>query len=221
MRSKVIIAMLVVLFVTANMASARVWDTEAIITGRQPVPYGAAWMNDDQSMYFGTGKDLALTYDSSEDKFYLNDTALYLEEATTFGTSISSPDLTASVLTVNDTATFTRPPAMSVNASTTVANTVFTTSSIKSIIPVDASGNNVTVTLPDAAAAGMTGRIITIKSTVSPVANYVRVNATGDDHIDGDHFIVSTTDYDSVQVFSDGTQYWTVGRNVTTWAAHA
>lgn len=102
MKYLLILALLVLLISPSVMA---VPDLEDQLKGDAYIRNkGAPWMADSAIMYFGTGKDVALTYSAAADKFYVNDTALYLEEATTFGTSISSPALavtTADKLTVN------------------------------------------------------------------------------------------------------------------------
>jgi hypothetical protein len=45
---------------------------------------------DDKYMFFGTGTDASLRYDSAMDMIYLNDTPIYLEEAVTAGNGITA-----------------------------------------------------------------------------------------------------------------------------------
>jgi len=68
-----------------GLSGAVMYDLGDILKGDQMNPSGAPWFKDDSFMYFGTGKDVNVSYDSSQDKFYINDTDVYLEEDTTIG----------------------------------------------------------------------------------------------------------------------------------------
>lgn len=94
MKKFLIIALLIYLVMPSLGA---IYDPFDMLRGKQMVPYGSLWSADDQSMYFGTGKDVSLSYDDSQDKFYVNDTDVYLEEDVTIagnlgvsGTTISN-----------------------------------------------------------------------------------------------------------------------------------
>lgn len=66
---------------------------------------------------------------------------------------------------------------------------------------------NITVSLPDAAAA--TGHLVTIKK-IDPTAYTVTLDAAGGDHIDGAAGQTITTQYGRVGVQSDGIGWWIV-----------
>ncbi len=87
MKRILITAMLALIFVT-GFASALYPDYKNLMEGRVMVPYGAPWISDDDHLYLGTGKDFDISYDSSEDKVYLNNTALYFEEDATFNGNV-------------------------------------------------------------------------------------------------------------------------------------
>ena len=74
-------------------------------------------------------------------------------------------------------------------------------------IPVDASSAAVTVTLKPAAEAK--GKRLTIKKIDSSV-NAVTVDGDGSETIDGATTAVINSQYDSICVMSDGTEWWIV-----------
>jgi hypothetical protein len=89
---KKILILSIILLLSFSMAGAVMWDLKEIITGKQMVPNdnnGAPWLADSSKLYFGTGQDAYWMYNPAMDKIYLNDTAIYLEEAVTFGTGAS------------------------------------------------------------------------------------------------------------------------------------
>lgn len=82
MKKFLIIVMLLMLIAPA-FALPDVYDQ---LRGRQMVgDKGAPWFADNAIMYFGTGKDAAISYNSVMDKIYFNDTPIYLEEAVSLG----------------------------------------------------------------------------------------------------------------------------------------
>lgn len=88
MIKKILILSIALLLAFSGMAGAVMWDLKEIMTGKQMVPddnSGAPWFADSSKLYFGTGQDAYFQYDASQDKIYLNDTAIYLEEAVTLG----------------------------------------------------------------------------------------------------------------------------------------
>ncbi len=95
MKRILITAILALIFVT-GFASALYPDYKNLMEGRVMVPYGAPWISDDDHLYLGTGKDFDISYDSSEDKVYLNNTALYLEEAVTIHGNLATDGTTIS-----------------------------------------------------------------------------------------------------------------------------
>ena len=81
-----IITTILLLFLLAGAASAA-WYPQKV---NVPVTnYDNITLVDDKFMFFGTGTDAAISYDSSMDKLYFNDTPLYLEEAVTMGSTVS------------------------------------------------------------------------------------------------------------------------------------
>lgn len=115
-----------------------------------------------------------------------------------------------------------RPIAQSVTAELN-SNTPYTATDDKYLILVDASGSNVTVTLP--AASTVTGRSYVVMGTKDPGSYYVRITATTGSLIRprgvaaGSTYLVSTDASPEVTLTSDGTTYW--ARTTGTWAQHA
>lgn len=86
MKKFIIIAMLMLLIAPA-FALPDVYDQ---LRGRQMVgDVGAPWFADSAVNYFGTGKDVALTYNPTSDKFFVNDTDVYLEEDVTIAGNLA------------------------------------------------------------------------------------------------------------------------------------
>ena len=106
--------------------------------------------------------------------------------------------------------------AVGVNASTTI-NTLLTSSSTKTVYDMDASGGNVTLTLPDAAT--VPGRMYFISVSGNPGANYARVTATGGDDINANNYLVSTDQWSTVVIVASNGAYRALTSG--TWAAHA
>jgi hypothetical protein len=71
-------------------------------------------------------------------------------------------------------------------------------------VTCDSSGGAFTITLP--AASGRTGRVYNIKKTDSS-ANAVTVDGNASETIDGATTVVITTQYDSLQIQSDGSNW--------------
>ncbi len=92
---KFLIIALMIYLIMPSLALPDVYDQ---LRGRQMVgDKGAPWFADDASMKFGTGKDVSISYDDAMDKWYVNDTDVYLEEDVTIagnlgvsGTTISN-----------------------------------------------------------------------------------------------------------------------------------
>lgn len=74
-------------------------------------------------------------------------------------------------------------------------------------ILVDASGGAVTITLKTA--ASMSGREVWIKKTDSS-GNAVTIDANGSETIDDSTTVSVTTQYESVTMYSDGTEWWII-----------
>lgn len=106
--------------------------------------------------------------------------------------------------------------AVGVNASTTI-NTLLTSSSTKTVYDMDASGGNVTLTLPDAAT--VPGRMYFISVSGNPGANYARVTATGGDDINANNYLVSTDQWSTAVIVASNGAYRALTSG--TWAAHA
>lgn len=62
---KLLIVFLALMMVSVGMSSAAIWDIQKLFTGRMMVPYGASWYADDQTMYFGTDKDVSIKYNTT------------------------------------------------------------------------------------------------------------------------------------------------------------
>ena len=106
--------------------------------------------------------------------------------------------------------------AVGVNASTTIS-TVLTSSSTKTVYDMDASGGNVTLTLPDAAT--VPGRMYFISVSGNPGANYARITATGGDDINANNYLVSTDQWSTAVIVASNGAYRALTSG--TWAAHA
>ena len=72
---------------------------------------------------------------------------------------------------------------------------------------VDATGGAVTLTLPLAAA--IIGRVISVKK-IDASGNAVTVDGSGSETIDGASTAVLTSQYDSVTVMTDGSEWFTI-----------
>lgn len=83
----------------------------------------------------------------------------------------------------------------------------YTATTTDNTILVDASGGAVTITLP--AAAGISGRLYTIKKTDSS-GNNVVIDPNGAETIDGAATNTFNTQYQSVTVVCDGSTWWTI-----------
>ncbi len=76
------LSIFLVMLITVSVAGAA-WYPQKV---NVPVTnYDNITLVDDKYMFFGTGADTAVRYDSTQDKFYINDTPVYLEEAVTLG----------------------------------------------------------------------------------------------------------------------------------------
>ena len=106
--------------------------------------------------------------------------------------------------------------AVGVNASTTI-NTLLTSSSTKTVYDMDASGGNVTLTLPDAAT--VPGRMYFISVSGNPGSYYARITATGGDDINANNYLVSTDQWSTAVIVASNGAYRALTSG--TWAAHA
>jgi hypothetical protein len=93
--------------------------------------------------------------------------------------------------------------SISLKSSTTVGSA--TLDDTRTVALIDASGGNATVNLP--AAAGATDRIYYIKK-IDSSANTVTIDANGAETIDGATTQTLLTQYDALQIVSDGTQWF-------------
>lgn len=212
------------------------------LRGRQMVgDAGAPWFADDAIMYFGTGKDTSLTYNSTSG--YLEMVGLTAYDNTsitvtsgediTFAGGDSKADFSAGsgvtkttlgavtigpgAVGITGTATFSKTVNYAVNASTTVSTTL-TSSSTKTVYGIDAHAANVTLTLPDAAT--VSGRTYVIGTNYDPGSYYVKITSTGSDKLGGTggFTIAQTTDGKAgMTLTSDGTLYILSGA-YGTWA---
>lgn len=102
-----------------------------------------------------------------------------------------------------------------INATTSLS-TVLTSTSTKTVFPVDASGGHITLTLPDAATNA--GRMYMIVLAVDMAANNVIVDTTGAGNLGGTSGPDSLTTTDAaaaLTVLSDGTNYLIVNKDGT------
>ncbi len=81
----------------------------------------------------------------------------------------------------------------------------YTATSSDYLLLVDATAGAVTITLP--AASSSSGMVLIVKKTDSG-ANAVTVDANGAETIDGVTTVGLTTQYDSVKIQCDGTEWW-------------
>ncbi|MFA5378303.1 MAG: hypothetical protein WC455_21295 [Dehalococcoidia bacterium] len=96
---KKIIAILMLLMLVGATSAA--WYPQKV---NVPVTnYDNITLVDDKYMFFGTGADAAISYDSSEDKFYINNTPVYLEEAVTLGAGFTGGAISATSVTATGT----------------------------------------------------------------------------------------------------------------------
>lgn len=79
-------------------------------------------------------------------------------------------------------------------------------------IPVSASGGAFTVTLPTA--VGATGKVYTIKRTDQTLANLVTIATTSSQTIDGVTTTNLATQYESVEIVSDGSNWHILRRHI-------
>jgi hypothetical protein len=124
MKKFLILALLFTMLITPSFAIPDVYDQ---LRGKQMVAdRGAPWFADSAVMYFGTGKDVAITYSPTADKVYVNDTDVYLEEDVTIagnlgvsGTTISNGK-TTDPFWVDDLFYVTNTAALNATTATTV-----------------------------------------------------------------------------------------------------
>ncbi len=96
---KKIIAILMLLMLVGATSAA--WYPQKV---NVPVTnYDNITLVDDKYMFFGTGADAAISYDSSEDKFYINNTPVYLEEAVTLGAGFTGGAISGTSITASGT----------------------------------------------------------------------------------------------------------------------
>lgn len=91
--------------------------------------------------------------------------------------------------------------------STTETNANYTVVSTDSLILIDATSANVTVTLPTA--ANSTGAVYTVKK-IDSSGNSVIVDGNGSETIDGAANATTSTQYASFTMQCDGTEWWTI-----------
>lgn len=83
----------------------------------------------------------------------------------------------------------------------------YTLSKTDRVITADCTSGNVTITLPPV--SGNTGRRFVVKRTDASVNNVI-VAGDGSETIDGSNTYTMSTQYDSVTVLCDGTEWWTI-----------
>lgn len=133
-----------------------------------------------------------------------------------FKTSTGAATIGPGAVTVSGAATFSKTVDFSVNASTTL-DTTLTSSSTKTIYPINASGASVTLTLP--AADTVTGRMYVIDTLVDMGSNNIVVATTGGAKlggVGGADTLTSTDILASLTVVSDGTNYAVISK-IGTW----
>ena len=120
------LSIFLVMLITFSMAGAA-WYPQKV---NVPVTnYDNITLVDDKYMFFGTDADTAISYDSSQDKWYVNDTDVYLEEDVTIagnlgvsGTTISNGK-TTDPFYVNDLFYVSDTAALNATTATTVTAT--------------------------------------------------------------------------------------------------
>lgn len=107
------------------------------------------------------------------------------------------------------TGTFTNPLINGIRLATTAAKTSdypLTTSDV--VVPVDASGGNITITAPDCATNS--GRIFIIKLTAAPGSNVVTLARSGPDTFEGLTSLKAGTLGDEIMIQSGGGTVWRI-----------
>jgi hypothetical protein len=94
--------------------------------------------------------------------------------------------------------------AVGVNASTNIS-TLLTSASTKTVYDIDASGGNVTLTLPDAATVA--GRMYFISVSGDPGEHYARITATGENDINANNYLVSTEQWSTAVIVASNGAY--------------
>lgn len=105
MKKLILISMLAAMLLV-GLSGAAMWDLKDMFLGNSMLPAegnGAPWMADNSKLYFGTGQDGYISYDPAGDKIYLNDSAIYLEEAVTVAGGITGTSTDVKVGNIIDT----------------------------------------------------------------------------------------------------------------------
>jgi hypothetical protein len=139
-----------------------------------------------------------------------------------FKTTTGAATIGPGAVGVSGDATFAKTISVSINTSTMTADKTLTSADTKTVYEIDASGADVTLTLPDAAT--VTGRTYMIAQNGNPGANFARIKATagkfgGANGIAAATGLKNTDDAGAgVTLVSDGTNYLIVG-SFGTWAS--
>ena len=183
------------------------------------VPYIGATGNVDLGVFGLTGqtfyvKNGLYLYNASAFGFYSDEGITYIGSLYSDTTGILTYDMATlgtSVLNfsgVSGTKTFTFPDADGTVALTTISivnkSGDYTITDLDNVITCDSSGGTITVTLPPA--AGATGKIYTIKKVDSSV-NTVTIDGDAAETIDGDLTKIMVTQYVSMSVISNGSNW--------------
>lgn len=84
---KILVVAMLLMLIAPSLALPDVYDQ---LRGRQMVAdRGAPWYADSAVNYFGTGKDVSMMYNQAKDRFYINDTDLYVAEDTTIAGNLA------------------------------------------------------------------------------------------------------------------------------------
>ena len=130
-----------------------------------------------------------------------------------FLTSTGAVTIGTGAVGITGATTFSKTVSYSVNASMTADKTL-TSADTKTVYRIDASGGDVTLTLP--AASGVTGRLYYVDMSADPGTNYARIKATsgkfgGAAGIAAATGLKNTDVTGGITLMSDGTDYMIFG----------
>ena len=102
MIKKFLILSIILLLSFSGMAGAVMWDIHDIMTGKQMVPddnNGAPWFNDSSELTFGTGQDVAMSFDATNNRLAItvptdsgSTNSAVMAQVQTIGTTTAAPE---------------------------------------------------------------------------------------------------------------------------------
>lgn len=100
---KKILILSIILLLSFSMAGAVMWDLKDIMTGKQMVPddnNGAPWFNDSSELTLGTGQDVAISFDATNNRLAItvptgvsgSTNSVDMVQVQTIGTTTAAPE---------------------------------------------------------------------------------------------------------------------------------